>query len=166
MNMVGAANEGAEDDVVSDADDAANDADNAADDTADEDVVVCLAPGCIADADDFNDACWNCLGGAREWYATAENALHAVHALLLHHSISLPQPKTLGSPVVQPKSPVEPQFFTKTERAYGQANLREGRASKIGRGVESLIARWAQVAQDRALRSGCPRHGVLRRYMP
>jgi hypothetical protein len=64
---------------------AANDADAAADNAADKDVVVCLAPGSIAD------------------------------------------------------------FVTKTERAYGQAHLREERASKIWRGVELLIARWAQV---------------------
>jgi hypothetical protein len=56
--MVWAANEEADDDVVSDADDAAidvddaiDDTDNAADDAADKDVVVCLAPGSFADAD-------------------------------------------------------------------------------------------------------------------
>jgi hypothetical protein len=88
--MVGAANERAGYDVVSDADDSANDADDM-DDAADEDVVVCMATGSIADANDLDDDCWNSLGGTREWYATAA---------LLRHSISLPLPKTLGSPLV------------------------------------------------------------------
>jgi hypothetical protein len=168
MQMVGGANEGAGDDAVSDADDAANDADDAADDaddaaddTADDDVVVCFAPGSIADADDFDDACWNCLGGAHEWYATAKNTLHVVHALLLRHSISLPLPKTLGSPVVQPQSPVGAAFYQNRTSLWSGAS-----ASKIGRGVQSLIASWHQVAQDGVLRSGCPRHGVLKRQLP
>jgi hypothetical protein len=149
--MAGADNEGADDDVASNADDPANDADDAADDAADEDVVVCLAPGSIADLD---DDCWYSLGGARERYATAQNTLHVVHALLLHHSITLPLPKTLGSPVVQPQSPVGAAIlFAKAERANGQAHLCQRRSSKIGRGVESLIARLAQVTQDRVLRS-------------
>jgi hypothetical protein len=42
-------NEVEDDDVLSDADDVADDA---VDDSADEDVVVCLALGSIADADD------------------------------------------------------------------------------------------------------------------
>jgi hypothetical protein len=61
-----------------------DDADNA-DNAADEDIVVCLAPGSIADADDLDDECWNSLGGRREWYATTQNTLLVVHALLLHH---------------------------------------------------------------------------------
>jgi hypothetical protein len=83
--MVGAANEGANDDVASDADDSANEAYDAADDAddaADEDVVVCLAPGSVAYADDLDDNCWNYFGGARVWYATAQNTLLVVHALL------------------------------------------------------------------------------------
>jgi hypothetical protein len=107
-----------------------------------------------------------CSLGALEWYATAQNFLHVVYELRLHQSISLPLPTTLGSPVVQPQSPVGAVlFFTKTEGADDQAHLREGRASKTGRGVESLIASWAQVTQDGCY-GLCPLQRVLRRCLP
>jgi hypothetical protein len=42
-------------------------------------------------------------------------------------------------------------FSYQNRRAYGEAHLRDGNASKIGRGVKSLIARSAQLIQDRVL---------------
>jgi hypothetical protein len=128
--MFGDAKDGADDDVVSDvddADDAADDADDATDNAADEDVDVCLAPGSISDADDLDYNCWNSLGGARELCTTARNTLHAVHALLLHHSISHTAQNTWIPRGPAPVSCWSRNIVSKPERACGQSHLREGR---------------------------------------
>jgi hypothetical protein len=87
--------------------------------------------------------------GVKKLHATIHNNLDSVHAIPISDAISPQLPKTLGSSEVQPQSPVGAAILqTETERAYGQAYLRQGRASKIGGEVELLIARWFPVLQD------------------
>jgi hypothetical protein len=118
-----------EDDVCDEADDDFDDGGSASD--------------LVADDEDFK------ASGVKKLHATARNTLDSVHALPTRDAISPPLPKTLGSSEVHPQSHIRAAILqTETERAYGQAHLREWRASKIGGVVEFLIARWSQVLQD------------------
>jgi hypothetical protein len=100
------------------------------------------ASGLLADDEDFK-------ARVKTLHATARNNLDSVQALLIRDAISPPLPKTLESSEVQPQSSVGAAILqAETERAYGQAHIREGRASKIGGEVELLVARWSPVLQD------------------
>jgi hypothetical protein len=147
--VFGDENQGADDDVASDADDAG---DNAADDAGGQ----CggqerrrfLAPGLSQVTMMWTMTVGNPYAAPTKGTRRPET-LFMLSMRCCSNIPSLPLPKTLGSPEVQLLSlDGATNSFTKTERAYGQAHLREGHATKIGRGVESLIARWAQVMQE------------------
>jgi hypothetical protein len=77
--------------------------------------------GLVSDDEDFK-ACVR-------HYTRRRNSLDSAHALLIRDAISSPLLKILGSTEVQHQSRVGAAILqTETERAHGQAYLREGRA--------------------------------------